>query len=238
MPLSFATVVSAGNLSKVVKSTMAESMREQKAADRDRACVAIHGFKEHGRDIGDVNELCQYIDCQVNVISVVRIGRPPTSTRRPPLLKVLLQSVADKNLFLQAAKFLKDDPSTSSIFIAPRLSPVELAKLRKTQDRCCQLNAKSPAMADDRKPFLVISGRLMQRSVSGALRAFHDDDENVHDTTIKRSFPPSLASSAGASYAAAGLLSSLSPPTSQPATPPKSSTQPAPHQASQLSKNE
>ena len=116
--------------------------------------------------------------------------------------------------------------------------PSGVAKLRKTQDRCRQLNAKSPAMADGRKPFVVISGRLMQRLVCGALRAFHDDDENVHDTTIKRSFPPSLASSAGASGAAAGLLSSSSSPTSQPATPPKSSTQPALHQASQLSKNE
>ena len=86
-----------------------------------------------------------------------------------------------------------------------------------------QLNAKAPAMADGRKPFVVISGRLMQRSVNGPLRAYYDN-ENVHGTTAKRNVAAPPASSDGASGTTAAGPSSSSSPTPTPAD---SSSQPA-----------
>ena len=47
-PPSYAAIVSS-NIPKVVKSAIAESIREQKAADRDKVCVSIHNMHEHGR---------------------------------------------------------------------------------------------------------------------------------------------------------------------------------------------
>ena len=71
--VSFAAAVS-GDLSQVVNSTIVEYICEQKAADRDRASVAIHGMREHGNDISDARELFEYIGCNVHVVSATRIN--------------------------------------------------------------------------------------------------------------------------------------------------------------------
>ncbi len=75
---------------------------------------------------------------------------------------------------LRAAKYLKDNPSTRTIYILQWLQPDELAKLKSVHDHCRSLNQKSAPTKDGRPKYVVISGKLFERTVSGALRPFKD----------------------------------------------------------------
>ena len=59
------------------------------------------------------------------------------------------------------SKYFKFYPKTSDIFITPWLQPNKLAELKRTQERCRAFNSQAPAMKNGRKPFVVISGKLM-----------------------------------------------------------------------------
>ena len=74
-------------------------------------------------------KLLEFLDCDVRVCSTARISHPSTSAKNSRVLKVELQSVADRNILLHSAKYLKDDPTTSAIFIMLWLLPDELSKL-------------------------------------------------------------------------------------------------------------
>ena len=50
-----------------------------------------------------------------------------------------------------------------------------MAKLRNILSRCRQLNDGVPARKDGRKPYFVISGRLMERAVNGELCLVRED---------------------------------------------------------------
>ena len=76
---------------------------------------------------------------------------------------------------LKSSKVLKEDRSTSAIFFTPWLSTVEMAKLRNIQSRCRQLSDGVPVRKDGRKPYIVISGRLMKRAVNGELSHMQED---------------------------------------------------------------
>ena len=76
---------------------------------------------------------------------------------------------------LKSSKALKEDRSTSAIFFTPWLSAVEMAKLRNLQSRCRQLNDGVLVRKDGRKPYIVISGRLMKRAVNGELSPVRED---------------------------------------------------------------
>ena len=71
------------SLCDVVKFAIAESEKEQKAAERDRVCVTILGVCECSRDLP--RELCEYLDCNVYMINVVQIGIPAKSSKKPRL---------------------------------------------------------------------------------------------------------------------------------------------------------
>ena len=107
----------AGNLSKTVKSAIAESMRQQKNAERSNATVAVNNMREDGNDVRDGQDLFNFMDYDVRVIRAVRTGRhDKSSSRKARLLKVELQSIFEKNNILQASKFLKYQPSIAKIF--------------------------------------------------------------------------------------------------------------------------
>ena len=160
-------------------------MKKQKAAEQDRACVAIHGIRECSRDLPDIREQCEYFDYNVYVFNVVRIGRPAKSSKKPRLLKVLLQTVIDKTLLLKVSKYLREDPFTAAIFITSWLSSLEMANLRSTQSHCRQLNDQMLVMRDGRKPYVVISSRLMERTSKGNLCLIRDDVVSASSNTNK-----------------------------------------------------
>ena len=167
-PSSSAAAVS-GDITKLVKTAVCVSMRKQKIIERDNACIAVLKMREYGNDINDLRNLCEYLDCDVLIISATRIGQKAQSSKKIRVLKIQLQSASDKMKLLKSSKYLKEDRSTSAIFFTPWLSTVEMAKLRNIQSRCKQLNDGVPARKDGRKPYIVISGRLMERAVNGEL---------------------------------------------------------------------
>ena len=81
-PPSYAAVVSKA-LSTVVQSAVIQSLREQKAVDRNQSCIAIHGMREYGCDLSDVQELCRYLECKALVISALRVGCFYRSANKP-----------------------------------------------------------------------------------------------------------------------------------------------------------
>ena len=107
---------------------------------------------EHGRDICNVRELCDYMEYEVRVISAIRIGKSNKLSKKPRLLKVELQSTDDKNLLMRASKFLKDDPSSAAIFITPLLLPNELTQFKKLQYQCRLLNDKTSPLKNGKNP--------------------------------------------------------------------------------------
>ena len=92
-------------------------------------------------DIFNVRELCDYLDCDIRVISAIRIGKSIKLSKKPRLLKVELQSTSDKNLLKNVSKFLREDPSTAAIF-TPWLLPNELTQFKKLQYQSRLLNDK------------------------------------------------------------------------------------------------
>ena len=115
-PPSYAAAVS-GNLSDIVKSAIASTIRKHKAVERNKASEAKHNLDNHGNDANDVQELFNYLECNICMIKVTRIGRVDVLSRKPHVLKVELASSFDRDILFRAAKYLKDDPSTKYIYI-------------------------------------------------------------------------------------------------------------------------
>ncbi len=169
-PASYSAAVS-NSFSEIVKSAITTSIREQKALERNRASVAIHNLREYGNDARDVHDLFDYLECDIRLVATTRIGRVGS---KPRLLKVELNTISDRDLLLRAAKFLREDPTTKSIFITPWLLPDELAKLKRIKNRCYELNQKSSAAKDGKRKYVVVSGKIMERISNGSLRPFKD----------------------------------------------------------------
>jgi hypothetical protein len=206
-PMSYSAAVS-NNLSDVVKSVIVTTLQQQKDEERDKASVVIHNLPEHGTDARDVQELLDFLECRMRISSTVRIGRAMKSSKKPRLLKVVLSSAADRTRLLQVVKYLKDDRSTSSIFITKWLQPGELSLLRENQKRCRFLNDSAPPLKNGKRPYIVLSGKLMQRLEDGSLRPVPkiSVSNNATHSGIDSLPPAGVASSskngAGGSHAA------------------------------------
>ena len=114
-PPSYAAAVS-GDITKFVNTAVCESMREQKIIEHDNACIAVHKLREYGNDL---RNLCEYLDCDVHIVSATRIGQKAQSSKKIRVLKVQLQSASDKMKLLKSSKYLKEDRSTSALFFTP-----------------------------------------------------------------------------------------------------------------------
>ena len=182
---SFSEAISS-NLSDVVKSAMVETIRHHEATQRDGASVAIHNLKEFGSDVNDVRELLDFIGCNAKIIRIVRIGQQVKASKKCRLLKVELQSTSDKDMMLQLAKYLREDPTTRDIFITPWLRPEELSKLKKLQEQCRILNEKSPKLKGGWKRFIIISGKLMERLANGKLKIVREKKDGESDQSTSR----------------------------------------------------
>ena len=139
--VSYAAAISS-NISDIVKCAVATSIRENKAIERGRVLVAIHNLNEHENDVINVQDLFDYIECNVRVVKVIHLGRMKSS-KKPHLLRVEQATGFDRDILLRAAKYLKDDSSTRHIHITQWLQPEKHTKLKSVQDRCHELNRQS-----------------------------------------------------------------------------------------------
>ena len=190
---------------KAVKTAVAETLREQRATDWEKTLVVIRNLSEHSNDVNDVRDLYEYLGCKVAVAKAVRI-KSYVSPKKPRLLRVELASASDKNSLLASSKFLKDDSSTANIYIAPWLLSEELAKLRLVQSRCRQLNDKAASTIKGRKPYIVISGKIMERRADGSLRPFREPSSTDRSQGVIKG--SSVSAFQNASAAATAMQSS------------------------------
>ena len=126
--VSYAVAIS-GNLSQEVNSAVMETFRTEKAVKQDNASEAIHNMKEYGKNMHDVQELLDFLECNVQVVNTACIGKYDKLSKKARLLKVELRSVLDKNAILQVSKYVKDDLSIAKIFITKWLQQDEMKEL-------------------------------------------------------------------------------------------------------------
>ena len=193
-PGPYAAAISS-NILDIVKCVVATSIRENKAVERGRASVAIHNLNEHENDVINVQDLFDYLECNVRVIKVTRLGRVKSS-KKPRLLRVELATEFDRDILLRAAKYLKDDSSTPHIYITQWLQPEELTKLKSVQDRCHELNRQSHSAKGSKRKYVVISGKIMQRVSDGSIRPFKDVSTSAPFSAVNNNSKVSATSQA------------------------------------------
>ncbi len=164
-PPSYAAIVS-NDVSMAVKQAVAETFSKQRKVERINATIAVHGLPENGKDYQDLLAVFANLGCKAKILSSARIGK---TSGKPRLLKVELQSAAEREDLLSATKSVK--LAAPKIYITKWLPREEFVKLKQLWQKCDALNSKEADLPDGRKPFVVVSGRLMMRSADGKLKS-------------------------------------------------------------------
>jgi hypothetical protein len=119
------------NLPEIVKSVIAESVKEQRRSERNSASLVINNLKETSNDTKKVRELFYYFDCVDSIAHVVRLDKPsqhnvskPASS--PRSLKVKRWFRREHDFILQQARFLYD---LSRLRVSKHLSSAEITVL-------------------------------------------------------------------------------------------------------------
>ena len=134
------------------------------------AAVAIRKTVEYDSNADDILCLIDYFGCRTHIHNIVRIGRLSNSPSNSHLFKIQLSSVTVKAKLLHCAKYLKGDPTTSTVTIWPWHHPDNLKRHKATQELCRTLKNKFTVLNDGRKPYVVIRGKLMKRQSDRSLR--------------------------------------------------------------------
>jgi hypothetical protein len=167
------------DISDMVKSAVTTSLQEQKSAERkeerDKATVVLYNAKENGQDPADVRALLSKLQCDIGFSSCYRLGRsPPSGSPSSRPLKVILLSASDRDYLLETCDYARNVLRSSGIRIMPWLQPSEMVRVKEMRQRCVELNDKSQCLANGKKPYVVISGRIRIRGSDGKLHVVKD----------------------------------------------------------------
>ena len=114
-------------------------------------------------------------------------------------------SSREVNSVLCNAKYLRDDKYNSNVCICKWLSADEFLDVKSIRQKCDALSKASAVDKNGRKPFFVLSGKIMKRSAHGNLTQI--DDNDVKPSPSK---PPKAPVSGAASNKILHSLSSQS----------------------------
>ena len=119
----------------------------------------------------------------------MRIGRTPAAgnKKKPRLIKAELSTSLDCDHLLSAAKKLKTDHAMANITVARWISQEEMEKVKLLRSRCKTLNSTEMPSADGRKPYFVISGRIMKKTTDGKFFLCKDEVTDVVES--KKTYP-------------------------------------------------
>ena len=168
------------DLKNLVQHAVNNSLLKHKSNEYIKASVAIYGLYERGHDYQDIENLLYWLESNVQVVSVVRIGRYENKNR---VLKVELQSIADRANLLQMSKYLNDNQGTKMIPITKWLSHDEIIK-HQQQQRCCGLNNSAAPSKNGRKQYFIRGEHIMTASHNGALQIVKTGNCNVKNLNI------------------------------------------------------
>jgi hypothetical protein len=212
LPLSYADAVTS-NLPHVVKSVVAEAIKEHCIEERSNASVAIYGLPEKGRDSRDVEDILYQIYKQdIRALRCSRIGRISTLSSGATLasknkqlrpLKVEFSSNAERDFVLSAFRQHRQYINPHSVNIAPWLNRDDFSKLKEIRQKCKDLNEKAISNGNKKRPYVVISGRLMIRAANGGKLCQYKESKTSPSysvNTTKQQSATNINSNAGADH--------------------------------------
>jgi hypothetical protein len=168
LPPTYANVVS-NSIAESVKKAVAASMKDH-IVSQNKSSVIVYGLPEQGHDAHDIIEVLKSLSINCVPVGSFRMGKRPAdpSHDRPRPMKVILSNASDRNSVLSAANQLKKNKSYNRVNIVKFLSADELAIVKQVRARCEQLNRAAGA-ATGQNRFIVISGKIMEKSADGKL---------------------------------------------------------------------
>ena len=134
-PSTYAGAVSS-NLTNIVKTAVASSIKEQRRVDRSKASIVMYSVVEDRNDSVYAHKILSAIDFDLQIDGCIRLGSPrPTSTTgspKPHPFKVELSTTADRVLVLNTANRHRNKLRSLEINISPLLQADELNKLKSS----------------------------------------------------------------------------------------------------------
>mgnify|MGYP000626795235 CR=1 FL=1 len=168
--LSFADVVA----SDIVKNVVSQTIKEQQKVDSDICTIVVYGFPEDGNDYYDLLNMFDFLECNCKIVRYSRfvrvVKKDNTFSGRP--IKVELRSSGDVNFVLSCAKQLSKDAYYSGVYVNKWLSEEEMKNVKYLCQLCFDLNKTLPTDKRGRKPFVLISGKIMKRNAQGKLQTY------------------------------------------------------------------
>jgi hypothetical protein len=166
--LTYAQVIAKDlDFKRAVKSAVTESLDSQRKTERDDSIVVMFGLHDNGCDWEDINDIFRLISCRAKPLNLHRFGRAGYNGARP--LKIELSSPADSREVLACANMLRRHDNTAFLRLSPWLSDANMAKVKALRNQCKVLNDGALANGRKTRPFVVISGVLMERKSNGKL---------------------------------------------------------------------
>ncbi len=117
---------------------------------------------EDWNDSVDARKILSAVNCDLQIVGCVRLNSlhpvSKTSSPKPHPLKLELSIIADHVLVLNTANKQRYKLRSLEIYISPFLQADQLNKL-KTLRLCCHELNEAVHKANEKRPFIVVSGR-------------------------------------------------------------------------------
>jgi phage-related protein len=144
-------------LSESVKQVVTETIDDRDKRNRDRTAATFYGLPEKRQDSDDVTYVLKAISIKCVPAYGVRLGHGA----QPRPLKVIFNTVGDRDSVLRAAHLLKGNKVYERLSIRRFLNAEEMAKDKETRAECKLLNEKTSATGTNKKAYVVINGKIM-----------------------------------------------------------------------------
>ena len=177
------------NFSGTIKSAITENIQLHKKADIENSTFLVYGSPEEGQDYTDLHDLLAFLSCPGYVVHHEKIGC--ISNHKPTVrpIKEVLRSANDREFILRRTYLLRRDTYCSGAYISLWLSQNELNKLKLLRHRCQDLNKASPANKKGRKPYAILSDKLMKRGGDGKLTIASDSVASSSALNVRNNAP-------------------------------------------------
>ena len=188
---SFAEIVAAHTVPTrdMLKDVVTEVMRTKDTKALQSTSVVFHGVRERNRsDVASVNEILDVMKCKCTITKTQRLGKRQSPAadgdvhaKTRPLL-VTLVSESEQRSILQNAKCLNKS-TFKDIYVRKWLTKEERDAENVLRKKCNEVNDKKGLLANGKKPFVVINGRVYRRRNDGLIDFKKAIDINVQLVT-------------------------------------------------------
>lgn len=192
-PPTYANVVSDD-----VKNAVFQALKEQRKATAEESTIVVYGFPDEDNDREELEKMFYFLRCDCRIIRHGRLGHANKGKSFRPI-KVELSSTDQVLSLLSNAKHLKDNWYYAGVSISKWLSYDECKNIKHIREQCRALNSSHIPDSKGRKPFFVISGKIMMRNSSGKLEVYSNTAtvNSSELSTIKTKLVPVSSNNTG-----------------------------------------